>query len=237
MENLIQDLEALSQLQDFDNKINKAKQNILSSPAKIEAKNQELSLKKEKLSAIKKDFVASSSSIKEQEAQLAQKEQAIGKYNAELNSTKTNAAYTALIEQINKAKADISIIEDKILSLLDGIDSNSDSVKKAESEFKEFEAKIKADIVQIEEEAKKSQNNITDIEKARQEHKSKISTKILEQYERIREGNGGAGLSFVENGACSMCGLVLRPQLVNQVKKNTELVFCDGCSSILFYKS
>ncbi|MDR3049350.1 MAG: C4-type zinc ribbon domain-containing protein [Elusimicrobiota bacterium] len=238
MENLIHDLEALSQLQDFDNKISKIKEIISSAPAKIEAKNQELSQKREEIAAIKKDFVDSSSSIKEQEAQLAQKEQAVGKYNAELNSVKTNAAYSALIEQINKAKADISVIEDKILGLLDGVEAKSAAVKKAENDLKDFENKIKTDISNIEDEVKQGQDSVSDIEKTRQEHKDKISKLVLDQYERIREGNGGAGLSYVENGcSCSVCGTVLRPQLLNQIKKNTSLVFCDGCSSILFFKS
>jgi predicted nucleic acid-binding Zn-ribbon protein len=236
MENLTQDLQALAQLSDFDDRIDAIRKVISSSPIEIENKNKDLALKKDLAAALKKEFVTASSAIKEQESVLAQKEQIIDKYSIELNSAKNNSVYSTLIEQINKAKADISDIEDKILSFLESIDNKGLALKKAENEMKEFEIKIKGEIAVIENEVKKNQDIITDIEKEREEHKNKISKSVLDQYERIREGRGGRGLAFIENGVCSVCGLVLRPQLINMVRKASELVFCDSCSSILFFK-
>ncbi|MDR0485844.1 MAG: C4-type zinc ribbon domain-containing protein [Elusimicrobiota bacterium] len=233
---LKEDLSALEELQFFDDKIENFNKMIKAAPIEIEKKNKELEGKKNEVDALKRDFVSVSSYIKEQEALLAQKEQSISKFNVELNSAKTNEIYSSLMLQINKAKADISAIEDKILEFLEKTDDKSIALKNAEKELKEFEIQIKKDISQIQDNAENAAKEIVFVEKSRTEHKEKISKAVLEQYERIRGGRHSQGLAYIEKGSCSVCGMVLRPQLINQAQKFTDLVYCDGCSRILFYK-
>ncbi len=236
MENLKQDLELLYGLQDYDLKIEKIREEIQSAPEIIASKQKELEDKKLETEEKKKDFVALNSLKKEKEALLDTKEKAISKHSLELNSVKSNDTYKALLLEIEKAKADKSVIEDEILALMDKIDAETLVVKASENELKDFDQKIKAEINTIENTAKKNEESIQSIEKEREEYKQKVSKNILDQYERIREGRNGQGICVIDGESCGGCGMVLRPQLINQAQKCTDLVFCDNCSRILLKK-
>ncbi|MCL2485765.1 MAG: C4-type zinc ribbon domain-containing protein [Endomicrobia bacterium] len=236
MENLKQDLELLYNLQDYDIKIMALRNHIASIPALISEKQKEVENKKAETEAKKKNFVDLSSLKKEKEALLDSKEKAIAKNSGELNSVKSNDTYKALLLEIEKAKADKSVVEDEILELMVKIDSEAPVVKNAETELKDFEQNIKNEITGLENSAKKDEESIADIEKEREEYKHKVSPKILEQYERIREGRDGQGIVLVDGESCGGCSMVLRPQLINQAHKFTDLVYCDNCSRILLKK-
>lgn len=236
MENLKQNLELLYELQDYDIKIEKIKENVENSPVLIEEKEKDLQEKKATAEAEKKHFVELNSIKKEKEALLDSKEKLIDKHSLELNSIKSNDTYKAMLLEIEKAKADKSVIEDEILELMEKIDIESAVIKQAEADFKVFEQKTNAEIEEIKNSSKKSEDEIAKLEKEREEHKQKVDKNILEQYERIREGRNGQGICFIDGESCGGCGMVLRPQLINQAYKYTELVYCDNCSRILMKK-
>jgi len=233
MENLRQDLELLYELQGYDNKIAVLKEKIDTAPAVIKAKQEEIAAKKALTEEEKKNFVNLNSLKKEKEALLASKEQSVAKHTLELNTVKSNDTYKAMLLDIEKSKADISVIEDEILELLTKIDEETVKVKKTEAELKEFEQKASAEIAEINASVKKYENEISEISSQREAHKQKVNPKILDQYERIREGRDGQGICIVEGESCGGCSMVLRPQLINMAQKCTDLVFCDNCSRIL----
>ena len=236
MENLKETLELLYELQKYDTVIEKTKQQISSAPSKIKEKTAEIETKKAQVEVKKKEFVNLSALRKEKEALLSEKEQAIAKRSVELNSVKSNDVYKTIALEIEKAKADKSMIEDQILEALMKIDDETRAVKEFEAEAKEFENKIKAEIADIEKAALDAKEQIKSMEQDRQKHKDVIDSGILEQYERLRQG-GAQAISIVENNACTSCGVVLRPQMTNLLQKGSEIVFCDGCSRILLKKN
>ncbi|MCL2334490.1 MAG: C4-type zinc ribbon domain-containing protein [Endomicrobia bacterium] len=236
MENLKQDLELLYELQGYDTKIAKLKEMIERSPEIIAEKQKEFDGAKAVADEAKKKFLELNVLKKEKEALLDSKEKAIGKYSMELNSVKSNDAYKAMLLEIEKAKADKSVTEDQILELMEKIDAESSAVKSAENDFKTFEQKSKSEISELEASAKKYEEEIKGIEAEREQYKTKVNPKILEQYERLREGRDGQGICIVDGESCGGCGMVLRPQLINEAQKCRELVFCDNCSRILLKK-
>ncbi|MDR2426193.1 MAG: C4-type zinc ribbon domain-containing protein [Endomicrobium sp.] len=236
MENLRQDLELLYELQEYDIKIENIRNAISDVPLQIDNKQKELEIKKREMEEKKKNYVNLNSLRKEKEAVLDAKEKAIGKHSLELNTIKSNDTYKALLLEIGKAKADKSIIEDEILELMDKIENENKIVKDSETELREFEVKIKSEIAEIEISANKYSDEIKKIEEERERHKLKVNKNILQQYERIREGRNGQGISIIEGESCGGCGMVLRPQLINQAQKCHDLIFCDNCSRILLKK-
>jgi predicted nucleic acid-binding Zn-ribbon protein len=236
MENLKQDLELLYELQNYDTKIDNIKEQIRNVPSLIEEKNKILEAKRNEIDVKKKNFVNLSFFKKEKESILDSKEKAISKFSMELNTVKSNDTYKSLLLEIEKAKADKNVIEDELLEIMYKFDKESIVFKASESELRDFEQKIKADIFEIENTKKKFEDEMLGIEQAREDHKLKISKVILAQYERLREGRDGQGIALVDGESCGACGMVLRPQLINQAQKVHDLVFCDNCSRILLKK-
>ena len=50
---------------------------------------------------------------------------------------------------------------------------------------------------------------------------------------RIRDG---IAMAEARNGACSACLMALRPQIMAQVRRGEEVITCDNCNRILYFK-
>ncbi|GHT36539.1 DNA-binding protein [Endomicrobiia bacterium] len=237
MANLEQNLDLLRELQVYDIKIDDIKRQISKAPLLIEEKNKAWGAKKFEMDAKKKNFVELNSLKKEKESLLDAKEKAIDKHSMELNTVKSNNTYNALLAEIEKAKVDKSVVEDELLELMDKIDKEFVVVKEMEKELKDFENKIKIDIREVEDSLKKKEEEISVLENVREGYKLKVNQSILSQYDRLRLGSSnGLGIALVDDESCGVCGMELRPQLINQTRKCHELVFCDNCSRILLKK-
>ncbi len=119
---------------------------------------------------------------------------------------------------------------------MDGIEKEMSNLKANEETLKKSESEINNSVSLIEQDIKKIQAEIDVLKKEREEFAKKINLNILSQYERIRENRNGQGLALVDGDSCTGCNMVLRPQLIMQATKCTEIVYCDNCSRILFNK-
>ncbi|OEG70799.1 hypothetical protein ATZ36_17665 [Candidatus Endomicrobiellum trichonymphae] len=236
MDNLRPELELLYELQNYDIRISDIRKKISKAPSLVEDKKKSLEYKKMEIESKKKNFVKLNSLKKEKEAAFDSKEKSISAYSIELNSVKSNDVYKVVLLKIEKAKSDKGAIENEILELMDKIEKESVIVKSAEDELKKLEKKIKNDISEFENFIKKLEKEVTAVETERGEYKLKISKTILMQYERIRDARDGRGICLIDDESCGGCGMMLRPQLINQSYKCHELVFCDNCSKILLQK-
>ena len=236
MENLKETLSLLYQLQEKDVKIFELKQNLTNLPKIVEEKQKKIADLKANFESKKAEYVRLNSLKKEKEALLSTKEAAIAKHTSDLNTIKANDMYKNCLLEIEKAKADKSVVEDEILQLMEDIDKEMVNLKKYEEETKAKEAEINREISEAKLTVEKAKENIETIQKERDEFAKTIDKNILSQYERIRESRNGQGIATVDGESCSGCNMVLRPQLIVQATKCKELVYCDNCSRILFNK-
>lgn len=236
MENLRETLMLLSDLQEKDIKIEELKNKIEELPKVIEQKKQELSNVKIEFGNKKAEYVRLNSLKNEKDALLSTKESIISKHTGDLNNVKSNDVYKTCLLEIEKAKADKSVIEDEILQLMEDIDKEVINLKQYEVELKKSEVDINNDIKNMEIFISKVKEDLSVMKEDRETFSKKINPVILSQYERIRENRNGLGLSLVDGDSCGGCNMVIRPQLINQATKCKELVYCDNCSRILFNK-
>jgi len=236
MENLKETLELLYTLQEKDVKIFELKENLTKLPKIIDDKQKLISDLKASFESKKAEYVRLNSLKKEKEALLSAKEASIAKHTSDLNTIKANDMYKNCLLEIEKAKADKSVVEDEILQLMDDIDKEVVNLKKYEEETKAKESEINKEITEAKQTIEKAKENIEIVQKEREEFAKTIDKNILSQYERIRESRNGQGLAIIDGESCGGCNMVLRPQLIVQATKCKELVYCDNCSRILFNK-
>lgn len=237
MADLKETLEQLYLLQEKDVKIFASQKDIDDMPKIIDEKKKQLDAVKTDFESKKSQYVKLNSLKKEKESLLATKEEAIVKHTADLNTIKSNDMYKTCLTEIEKAKADKSVVEDEILKLMDDIAKEQENLKTYEQEAKAKEDAINKEIEEAKNKIAKAKENIEQIKKERDEFAKNIDKNVLSQYERIRESRDGQGLAIVTNESCGGCNVVLRPQLLVQATKCKELVYCDNCSRILFRKS
>lgn len=171
------------------------------------------------------------------ETELGSKEQQIKKLQMQTYQVKTNKEYSALQLEIEGNKADKSVLEEEILKLMEEVDRAKGQVASEKEQLKVQEGELKIRLDQIEQESKKSQASIEQLQSARAALAPKVDLKMLSQYERILERKEGTALVPVRGNSCSGCNMILPPQAINEVMMSTRLIPCESCARILYIEN
>ncbi|MFA7074418.1 MAG: hypothetical protein WC234_04430, partial [Endomicrobiaceae bacterium] len=168
MENLRETLMSLCVLQEKDIKLEKLKNELEDLPKSVEQKKQELVNIKKEFDSRKETYVKLNSLKKEKEALLVAKESLIGKYTTDLNNVKSNDVYKSCLLEIEKAKADKSVIEDEILQLMEEIDKEAVNLKQYEEDYKKSDIEINDQIKGIQSSADKIKEELENMKLERE---------------------------------------------------------------------
>jgi len=205
-------------------------------PVKIEEEQAALAKIKLDTEEKKKSLIKLQMAKKEKELELDGKESQIRKHSAELNAIKSNDTYRALLADIDNCKKEKNDLENQILDIMEGIEKESTLIKENEKIFKASEAESAAKIAVLQEEHKKIESEIAVFEKERTDYVAQLPGDLLSKYDFIRESRQGFAVVPIEGENCGGCQIVLRPQIINDVCKNQDIITCDSCSRILYKK-
>jgi len=148
------DLTFLLKLQEFDSALDESQETVQSLEASVKTKNSDIEAIKKKLATDKDSLRTNQAKRKELEIDAETKESLIKKHQAELNSLKSNDAYKAMLGEIDAAKTSLTQIEDQTLDLMEKIDQDQASYKKAEEKAKGDETSAKGKIKNFEDQKK-----------------------------------------------------------------------------------
>lgn len=173
---------------------------------------------------------------KDKEIEMAGKEDAIKKHQAQLFQVKTNQEYTALTKEINSLKADVSVIEEILIGVFDEIDKIEKEITANKKIFEDEKSKIEKEKTVIDSRRKELESILKDTEEKRAQTAGTVDKDILSKYDRILNGRDGLAIVEIKGDACGGCNMNLPPQVVNEVRMMPDLVYCGNCMRILYYK-
>ena len=224
----------LVELQGLDTRIFKLEDDLAAIPATIKNKEAEFKAKDAGLKKLEDELKSLQVKRKEKEGELAAKEGNIKKFQQQLNLVKTNKEYSALQEEIGRAKADNSIIEEDILKIFDEVDAENKRIAQEKEFLKSEEAKFAEEKKKLLGEEGRIKTELDGIKAQRQTLAAKIDKNILKKYDRIIKSKDGLAVVTIVNEACQGCFRVLPPQVTNEIKMGKDLIFCDNCARILY---
>lgn len=223
------------QLQEIDLRVYNFKQEKdLKIPQDLELIKTESEEIKQAIVDLEKKLKTIQLNKKEKEVDLASKEEILQKHQTQLYQLKTNKEYQAKLTEIASVKADISIVEETLLKVLDEIDSvkNDFEVQKKTIEEKGKELKQKEE--KLQNEIKDIDAQIGNLEAKRKGFCDQVDNKIFAKYEQLLQSRNGMALVKVNNGNCGACHMSLNHQKINELKMFKSLIFCDNCVRILY---
>lgn len=233
---LKEEIKLLVVLQEKDVVLNRLRNRCRAIPEEIAAKKTFVAELRAELESKKSSITQFQLKRKEKEIELESKDNEIKKHNMELNSIKSNAAYKALLSEIETCKKSKNDIENEILDLMETIEKETLTFKDGEKELKIRETEVQSENSKLEDELRKITEETAVLEKERNEFAKNISPELLARYEYIRERRDGVAVAHIEGENCSECRMILRPQVINDVYKIQDLIVCDTCSRILYKK-
>lgn len=224
----------LVQLQKIDSEIYVLKSEKESKPGEIKALEISFEEKKQTLAAIEKTSLSLQKQRKDKELDLSSKEGEGKKLQTQLYSLKTNKEYQAMLQQIETTKADVSVIEDKILELIDQIDKVKIDNDREKQRLQEEEKVMTLKKKDIEDRIKVIDDRVAQLEGQRKQVTPNIEPKILTQYERILLNRDGLAIVNVKDDSCQGCNMFVPPQVINLIKMYQDLITCEICNRILY---
>lgn len=227
-------ISSLIKLQTIDSEIYALRYEKEAKPQEIKTLESAFQEKKQHLASLEKIALDLQKQRKENELELTSKEEGVKKLESQLYTLKTNKEYQAMLQEIENAKADASIIEDKALELLEHIDKTK---KDMEQEKQKLQAEEKIFMEQkknIEDRIKEIDDRLSQLEAQRKQALPEIEPKILAQYERILANRDGLAIVSVKNNSCQGCNMFMPPQMINLIRMYEHVVTCEVCNRILY---
>lgn len=232
---LTEDLRLLIHLQGLDTRIFKLKEKKAEIPRMITSLQSSLDRGKHALEERQSGYDKFKKLKKEKEMKLDDGLEKLKRLKTRVSEIKTNKEYQAHLKEIEAAQNENKNIEDEILNLMEKIE---ESYKLLETEGKGYAGIVKRyenDKKLYEEEGKKIDEELAGLAGEREKLISGITPELYDNYSMaLRKGKGMAVVP-IKGGSCAGCHMSLPPQLVNDVRKNEEMIECSNCHRILYY--
>ena len=157
------------------------------------------------------------------------------KYNLQLNEVKTNIEYKSLLKEIEESKQRISEREDEILNEMLSADDIEEEIRSANQKYNETEKELSKEKSILQQKQKESEAKRVKLNKEKEELMAKIPDDLIRLYLIIFSSKNGIALSPVTGEFCSLCHMRVRPQVLNELKGNENIILCENCGRILYW--
>ena len=178
------------------------------------------------------------------ELELKSRDEHIEKLRGHLNLARTNKEYSALLTELNTAKADDSKLETQVLELMKNVEIDEASCAELKNQIEE--QKVKLEEIRKEAEAKSSafQKEIDEIQTEWDTVAKEVTNKnALAIFERVAETYDGEAMAEVEgveesssSFSCGGCFMGIPAEVVNILSSHDEIVRCSNCTRILYLR-
>jgi len=229
-----EEVRKLVQIQDIDVKIFALLKEKTECPKALEAIVSEYESKKMMLKSLEDNKQKLILKQKDKEGELAGKEESIKKSQGQMSLLKTNKEYQAKLTEIEGFKADMSLIEEEILKLMDEIDATKKQIDTEKNNLVDEEKKFNEKKNVHNSRVKEIEGQIVDLTGKRKMLTDSVDKIILKQYEHILHGKDGLALVKVRDNSCFGCHMTVPHQVVNEIKMYDRLITCGMCARILY---
>jgi uncharacterized protein len=231
---------ALADLQKRDTAIDSLKARAAEIPLKLKALEAAFAGKKAEMLGAREAYLSLQSRKKDLELRIAEAEEGVRKHQLQLNQVKDNAAFKALLAEIEHDKSAKDELETGVLTLLEEIDRASVRDRPLQAEVKKVEEAKNAEAAALQAAAGEIAASLAVSAEARAAAAAAISPDLLEKYEAIRAGRGGLAVAAVHEEqatgklSCGGCHMGLTPQKALDVKKTDTLTYCADCRRLMY---
>jgi predicted nucleic acid-binding Zn-ribbon protein len=158
------------------------------------------------------------------------------KFKDQLSAVKTNREYQAMQHEIETAKRERDLAEDKVLERMEQIEALTAEVKQAEAACAAQKKTVDAEKAALAAELAAEEKRLAEKTAARGALVASVEPRLMSLFEQVARVRKGVALSMAtRDGLCSVCHVRMRPQVFQQVRQNDSVVQCDSCQRILYW--
>jgi predicted nucleic acid-binding Zn-ribbon protein len=233
---VLQALERLIALQALDTAAETARRRLADLPAVEQAIARKITVAEAAVDVAKAAHAENQRQRRELEKQVAAVDARLTRFDEHKASVKTNHEYTALLHEIATAKAEKDGIEEQILALMESADGIQASVRDAEGVVASVNQEAKAGRAALAGERAALEAELARLAGAKVEVAATVDKPTLARYEQLLKQRKMVAVAEMQGDLCMACHVRLRPAVTQQVRRNAELVTCDSCQRLLYFK-
>jgi len=232
---MLPDIQHAIRLQIVDDKAAELMREIAALPKYIAEIERKLESHLRQIDHDKAALTANQKDRKRLEGDIQTHDQKISKLKSQMMEAKTNEQYRAFQQEIDFAGQEIRKAEDRILELMSEAEPLDRNVKAAEASLASEKKIVEGEKAQARERTAADQQQIDALKTERTGIIAAMTPSVASNYERIRKGRAGVAISEVTANRCGRCNIALRPQFLQDLKKNDKIMTCESCGRILYY--
>jgi hypothetical protein len=230
------DFENLIKLQKIDIEMRNTSVLLDDFPHQIEEIDQKSEESLQMVQDAKDNFSQNQKNRRDLESELQDTKEKIAKYKRQLNEVKTNKEYSSLLKEIDETKERIDSLEEEIIGEMLSADDIEKEIKLASNKADEVQTELAKKKETIIQEKNKAEEKLRNLEEEKENLLPKIPSEQMKLYKQISRMKNGIVLSPVKDEFCTMCHMRIRPQMVNELIAGSQIITCENCGRILYYK-
>lgn len=138
-----------------------------------------------------------------------------------------------LQEEIEALGRQRSKLDERILTLMDQLESRRADETKTAARLKEAEAALAAKQTEYKSTARKLSVQIKELTAKRDELAKPVASGLMRRYEAIRTSKGGVGIAKLVGNDCGGCHTSLPVGVVSRVEDTESIEVCENCGRLL----
>ncbi|HNV03674.1 MAG TPA: C4-type zinc ribbon domain-containing protein [Vicinamibacterales bacterium] len=231
------DLERVVRLQRIEDAAERARRTIADEPARQEALAAALDAARQALETQRALLAENQTARRDAEKELAVQQARLSKYRDQLMEVKTNREYQALQKEIEVAQQEIRKQEDALLERMIEFDEVRERVRAAEEAFERDRAAFDAGREALAAEVAGAGEAIGTLAAERAAVAAELSPPVLALFERVLRHRRTSAVAPLRDGRCAACQVRIRPQTVQEIRRNDSVVQCESCQRILYLEA
>lgn len=140
-----------------------------------------------------------------------------------------------LHKEVEMLGREIGKIEDRMLDLMETLESQRSEIATRETRVGELKAQLESVRAGYEEKSRRLRSEVEELESQRQEFASRVGKQLLKRYEQIRSRMSNLGLVRVTGTTCPGCRIALPSDTVKAMKTGKPGPTCDNCGRMLVW--
>lgn len=229
-------LASLVELQKLDSAADVARKRLAELPAAEQALAASLSAAEQAVSGVKVRIQENQQNRRALEKDVSMVDSRLARFDDHKAAVKTNQEYTALLHEIETARADKDGIEEKILVLMEDADTLAADLKAAEAALAGEKRDADQARGRLGEERKALDAELARLAAARTGAAAGTDARVLALYEQLIKGRRGLAVARMTGEICTACHVRLRPHVTQMIRRNEDIVQCESCQRILYFE-
>ena len=229
-----QKLKTLYQLQTMLSEIDRIKILRGELPLEVQDLEDEIEGLTHRVGKYGEDVEGYQADIAAKKAKINEAQQAIERYQMQLNEVKNNREYDMLSKEIEFQNLEVELQNKRIGEAQRAIEARKEDIETARHQLEERRADLdmkKSELDEIVAETKAEEEKLR--EKAKGLEQS-IEPRLLAAFKRIRKNSrNGLGIVYVQRDACGGCFNKIPPQRQLDIRMRKKIIVCEYCGRIM----